>query len=223
MSEPDDLLQRAYAAARQSRQRQRVSDRPAPEVLAQALDGAMSEAERITTLELALAAGAADELALLQATSAGAPSRPVSRWRWPTVSVTAAAAAAAVVVVTIGLVRVNEPATGGASRPDAAPVFRDGERADGITLLTPSGTLATADSLAASWRAVPGAVRYDIEWLSDAGDVVARFSTRDTVFRSDARAAVDGAAGATGWWVVATLPDGRVRRSDLQLFRRVPQ
>ena len=222
MTDSDDALKRAYAAARRERQRRLETPPPDPDALAKALDGTAPEEERIAALEQALAAGAGDELALLQAAGAGMPARSSmrewSRWRWP-----AATAAAAVLVVAVGLTRGSGPMAGGASENDAAPVFREGERTDGLTILSPVGTLATASALEVTWRAVPGAVRYDVELLTDAGAVLARFTTRDTVFRMNGRVAPASANEATGWWVVATRPDGQVRRSDLRLFRRSPK
>jgi hypothetical protein len=225
--ENDSDLRLAYAAAQRERRRQGVVSSPEPEAIAAAISGALPHAERRRILEQTLSSGAGDDLALLHSVSVGehrterhgtgARTRAASlwhRWRLP-----AAAAAVLVVAVTVPVLRrssATDKAVG-----TGEPVFRSGAGANEVVVL-PTAAGIRPSSLVARWRAVPSAIRYDVELLDDAGNVVVQFETRDTVLSVGTLAGTREFPSATGWLIVATLPDGTVRRSTLQLFGPIP-
>lgn len=80
--------------------------------------------------------------------------------------------------------------------------------ADRIALVT--GEVAAGEPL--RWRAVAGAVRYHVEVLDAAGDVVFAAGTRDTTLALP-DAVWPTAPASYEWWVRARLADGGTRRS----------
>jgi hypothetical protein len=177
---------------------------------------ALSEMEgdvegRLLVLDHVMACAAcAPEFALLQAVRAarGQPAgrvRLVSKW-------TAIAAGA---VVAIGGSALVGRWTLDRSRAD---VGRGGTSATaataGVGLLPPSAD--SSGGVAFRWRAVTGAVRYDVEVL-DRGSLVVRRTTADTAVVVPLAAARQ----ATEWWVRATTADGAERRSAV-ISVRIP-
>lgn len=213
----DDELRRSYAALRHERARRPVSERPSAETMRQALDGELSDAERETVLNQALASGASAELAMLQSVqvAVGMASRVESpstaptttrRW-WPV-------AAAAALVLAVGVpIAIRAP-------DNAEPIrFRAGANAATARLMTPAnGAVLVADQRFV-WSAVPGATRYTLELLDANGGTVAEVVTKDTAVAIAASITGADRARTTGWWVTATTRDGRRVRSELRLTR----
>jgi hypothetical protein len=213
----DDELRRSYAALRRERAQRPVSERPSAETIRQALDGELSDAARETVLDQALASGASAELAMLQAAQGAARmasnvesriAAPTTTRRWWPV------AAAAALVLAVGVpIATRAP-------ENVEPIrFRAGANAATARLMTPaSGAVLVADQRFV-WSAVPRATRYTLELLDANGGTVADVVTEDTTAALAASITEADRARITGWWVTATIRDGRRARSELRLTR----
>lgn len=219
----DDELQHAWKALQAQRRARQPHDDPSPEVLEAVLNGTLANEERERILNALLSQGRGEELRLLHtmrraahdsvnATRANA-GRSWQRW-WP-------AAAAATLVVAIGI------PTWQAQRgraPGTADLATDrGGSTDNVQLVAPASGLSwptvSTDSLHVVWRAVDGAVGYTVELLDANGRVVVSQSViGDTTARMAAPIGGPDAAPA-GWWVYASLRDGRRVRSELRLLQ----
>lgn len=222
----DDELRQAWTALQAQRRASNAPDAfadPSPDAVAAALDGTLSDAERERVLDALLSQGRGDELRVLHAMRRAAeesvsPARDSStgggrRW-WP-------AAAAAAMVIAIGVPVWQS------QQQDTHPIARDsatyrGGTADAVPLVAPASGVpwpaAAADSLRLTWLTVRDATAYTVELLDANGRVLLSQSTaRDTTWLLAAPAAAVNSVPA-GWWVYATLSDGRRLRSELRLF-----
>jgi hypothetical protein len=217
----DDELKQAWAALQAQRRAANVSSgTPSPEAIDAALDGSLSSDERERVLDATLAQGRSDELRLLhtmrqaaaESTRTTAAVRAWPRW-WPT-------AAAAALVLAIGVPTWQSQRARTAGTADSA-TFRSGVP-DDVQLIAPaSGTAwpsASGDTLRVSWHAVPTATSYQVDLLDAGGQVMATqsFKGDTTALLSAPDAGPDGAPA--GWWVSASLADGRRVRSELRLL-----
>jgi hypothetical protein len=213
----EDELRRSYAALRRERAQRPASERPSAETIRQALDGELSDTERETVLDQALASGASAELAMLQAAQGAA--RVASRVESPSTAPTTTrrwwpVAAAAALVLAVGV----PIATRAPNDPDPLR-FRSGANAATAQLMTPaSGAVLAADQRFV-WSAVPRATRYALELLDANGGTIAEMVTMDTTAALTASITEADRARITGWWVTATTLDGRRARSELRLTR----
>ncbi len=220
----DDELATAWAALKARRRVTGFATTPSSEELAKALDGTLSSQERERVLDETFTHGRGEELRLLHAMrDAAASSVPASRGaarggaersarrRWWSM------AAAAVLVVAVGIPTWR-------SRPAAAvhAAIDRGGTVDAVVLVSPaSGTLwpaAGIDSLRVTWRAVATAAAYRVELLDARGDVVAAVTTTADTTAGIALPEKFPAIVPSGWWVEATLTDGRRVRSELRLL-----
>jgi hypothetical protein len=223
----DDLKQAWTALQAQRRARQpdgewSQSD-PSPEALEAALNGTLPNDERERVLNDVLSQGRGEELRLLhtmrraaeQSVSASRANtgRSWQRW-WP-------AAAAATLVVAIGIPTWQSQRGSTAGTSDSA-TYRGGTTVD-VQLVAPASGLSWpsvgTDSLRVVWRTVGNAVGYTVELLDANGHVVMSQSvTGDTT--ALIAAPTDGPDTApAGWWVYASLSDGRRVRSELRLLQ----
>jgi hypothetical protein len=192
-------------------------DAPAPEALHDALAGRLPEEERVRVIDRAARTAAGRrELATLhvalgaaEEASPGAGARRAAWWLRPTT------AAAAAVVLAAGLGggvwwrmlhgSPNTPAEGDPLRSTAAGAP--------IALVAPEVEAAAGGAPPTlAWRAVPGAVGYEVEVLTPTGALVHAARTSDTTLALPA-AAVPAAGAAYEWWVRARVPGGEARRS----------
>ena len=182
-----------------------ASDEPAPERILDAVAGRLPEDERLAVLDRAMRTERGRrEVALLRTASVAADEAfPVARPRpWWRQAGVAAAAALLLAVGAGGALWRGRPADGGADALRSA-----GSDAAGVVLVDPDVRAGAA----LRWRAVPGAVRYDVEVLGADGAVLHAAATRDTTLALPPTLATP-AEGAE-WWVRARLTDGTVRRS----------
>lgn len=225
----DDVLRQAWRdlraaeAASTSRNDGTPPSPPAPEDIANALSGQLSDEEMVHTLDDALRHGAADDVALLYALRSAArdavPEQPVQdavigpvvpisgarrrvpAWTW---------ALAASLVLALGIplwLRTR----------DVTPVddMRGRVSASTPVLMTPAPAAGVQDSMRFTWTRVTGARSYVVEWLDTTGQPVQTLSTVDTsvvLTLSDAEAG----ARVTAWWVTARFDNAPDARSALR-------
>ena len=205
MTEQD--LRRVYAALQQERASSAQSSDVTPELMLAAIEGHGSEADRIATIDAALAHPAsARELELLRAVAAN---RTVSRRAvpWRTVSLVLAAAAALAIVAT--------PALRNLVREGGPPIVRNG-MPDAVLLAPPED--ATLDgSRTFRWRSVPGTRVYSLEILTASGTLVFTTRTSDTTMTLPQDVTLEPGVDHR-WWITAELSDGTRRPSA---FRRL--
>jgi hypothetical protein len=172
-----------------------------------AVEGRGSEAERIATIDAALANPAsAHELELLRALAAN---RRVSRRAvpWRTVSLVLAAAAALAVVAM--------PAVRSLVREGGPPIVRNG--VPDAVLLAPPEDAALDASRTFRWRSVPGTRVYSLEILTSSGTLVFTTRTADTTVILPQDVTLEPGVDHR-WWITAELSDGTRRPSA---FRRL--
>lgn len=170
----------------------------APDALMRLAAGDASEIERLTWLEhVTSCAECREELALAQAV-VEAGTALVGRNRR---SATPWLALAASVVLVLGGVALWR-----SSLPEPADVSRGS--GDRLTLVMPAGAVGREQASRLVWRAVPRAVRYDVEIVAAAGALV--FSR--AVAAPDTAVALSDVALTAGveyrWRVTAQLDDG---------------
>jgi hypothetical protein len=197
---------------------------PSPEALHDALTGRLPEAERVRVIdEAARSPEGRRELATLRVAlgaaeaawpDAGVQSRRASWWLRP------ATAAAAGILLAAGLGggmwwRMMHESPNAA--PGADPLRGAGAEAR-VTLVAPVVEAAPGAPPTLAWRAVPGAVRYDVEVLAPDGSLIHGASTPDTTLALPA-AAVPASGGTYEWWVRARAADGTARRSPTGRIR----
>jgi hypothetical protein len=200
-------LRRVYAALQQERASSAEPSGVTPERMLAAIEGHGSEAERIATIDAALAHPAsAHELELLRALAAN---RRVARRAvpWRTVSLALAAAAAVAIAATPtvrDLIREGGPAVVRNGTPDAV-------------LLAPPEDAAREASRTFRWRTVPGTRVYSLEILTSAGTLVFTTRTSDTTVTLPEDVRLEPGVDHR-WWITAELSDGTRRPSA---FRRL--
>ncbi len=196
---------------------------PSPEALHDALVGRLPEAERVRVLDQAArTAEGRRELAMLRVALGAAeeswparePVRPASWWLRPTT----AAAAAALLAAGLGGGMWWRMMHASPNAPAAADPLRSAGAEARVTLVAPVVDAAAGTTPTLVWRAVPGALGYDVEVLAPDGAVRHAARTRDTVLALPA-AAVPAAGTAYDWWVRARMPDGATRRSATGTLR----
>ena len=201
----DETLRRMYGAL--LHRRSGAGAAPDPDRLLALVEGRGEEAQRLATLDAAMAdAHVAREFELLRALAANRPT-PTPAWRRPAVLVPLAAAAV--------LVAVAIPVVERWRATPAAETMRDVVQAPAP--LAPAAEVAPADARTFRWTAVPGARSYVLEILTSSGRPL--FTTRTTATSATLPPDVVVAPGIEHWWwVTAELADGTQRRSA---FRRL--
>jgi hypothetical protein len=184
----DPTLRSRYRQLMERRQATGGSSIPL-ETLEALAEGRLDDDERIAALEAVYSDPAARaEFEFLREIARERPRTADRRVVW-------LAVATLIVVVGGGLLwRASSPAGPDPLRgPDAV-----------VTLLVPAAgaSLAVGDSLA--WRPTPGALRYTVEIVTDAGEVAFRAETTDTVVVLAAPAG-KMVQGPGQWWVTANL------------------
>ena len=195
----DERLRELYQRAVDARTSGTRVGCPDPERLLALARRDGSEDERLRTLDHAMSCGdCMRELELLRAieragASGSSASGPRTTSVWWRRAVPLALAASLVLAVGITLRQRRSDV-----RPD--DVARDGGPASLVVHGATNLSVRRGDSLAFAWRPIPGASRYLIEVLDDAGRAVVSQSTSDTVL-----VLRDFAALAPGreyrWWV----------------------
>ena len=198
----------------------RVGERgecPAPERLLALVRREGSEEERLHTLDHTMScAECLRELDLLRAieksgagmaSSATSSARTMPSWRR---AVPLALAASLVLAVSL-VVRDREAADSGIDRTR-------GTDAQLVVHAPRDMEIGRADSLVIAWRPEPGATRYTVEVLDDAGRAVLTGTTTDTVIvvRNDGRMLP---GRAYQWWVRAFGASGAQASSPLGRLR----
>jgi hypothetical protein len=207
----DDRLRELYAIAQAGRPAGPGGEHPAPEAIAALVRREGPEDGRLATLDHVMScADCRRDFDLLRAVEragveSGATGRSGRRaWLMP-------AALAASFLLAVGLGRT-------VLRSGGDDTTRGDDRG-AVTLVQPGREARAGDSLTFSWRAVPGASRYEIEVLNAGGGVVASAATTDTTISSEATRLLP--PGDYRWWVRATTPDARALRSAIRPLRLV--
>lgn len=170
------------------------------------VEGVAAEPDRIRVLRHVGGCEACRRDLDLLRTAAGA-ARDLERRRIPLLAV------AASVALLVGAVAVWQIALRSPSAPD---VMRGA--LGSVVLIAPRGELTSGEGARFVWRAVPGAIRYELELLDGQGESRLAVATRDTVVAlPDTVALVAGVPYR--WWVRAVATDGAVRRSVAERFR----
>ena len=200
----DAELQAQYERAVQ-RQGGSRAQCPSPERLQQLVDRIGPEEERLEILDHVMACpDCHQELALLQAIRAAEPRQALLKpQQW--------LAAAGLLIVLAG----GTLLTRGLMRRESAEPMRgldDASRGAGVTVVAPSGAIASGRPGTLAWHHVAGAVQYTVEVLDADDRVVFTSNTTDTVV------AVPALTAPVAWWVRAILPDGTGRRSAIIRF-----
>jgi hypothetical protein len=163
---------------------------PSPEALDALVAKVGSEDARLATLDHVMSCNACrQEFELLRSiqVAASADARVRSRWRAPWLVAAAVVIAAGAVTLT----RVSRPnPMRGASPAGAGQIALVGLAGDALV-----------------WRAVPGAIRYEVETVDASGATMFHATTTDT------SVGLPPNALGVNWWVRATLRDGTERRS----------
>jgi hypothetical protein len=185
----DAELRDIYTRALTSRATGR-SGCPSPEALDALVAKVGSEDARLATLDHVMSCNACrQEFELLRSiqVAASADTRVRSRWRAPWL-------VAAVVVIAAGAIALTQLSRSNPTR-GANPAGAGQIALVGLT----DHTLV--------WRAVPGAIRYEVETVDASGATVFHATTADT------SVALPSTSSDVNWWVRATLRDGTERRS----------
>ena len=208
----DEDLRAAYAARLREPAPPHGPDCPEPDALLAALNGEGPEADRLRTLDHALACAACrPQLALLHAVSRGAAEARPAAARLAVWRRLAPLAAAASIVVAAGVIGLGQWRQG-----PGDDVTRAGDAAD-VTLVAPAAAGAVAAGPATFvWRAVPGALRYTLEVYAADGTVLVGIAAEDTTL---ATTLAGVPAGEHRWAVRAHMSDGSERRSEARALR----
>jgi hypothetical protein len=216
----DDELRRAYATWLERRPTAGRVGCVSPEALLAVVERRGAEPERLATLDHTMAcAECRRDLEVLRAIAvAGAGlGGGVARWRlsWMTAPGLRLAATVALMV-----------AAGGAAmwlarRGGDTAAFRSGPGGDGVTAISPSGEVQLVQAQTMTWHRTAGALRYQVELLTLAGDSVFAASTADTMLPLPFSVALE-----TGreylWTVRAQLGDGTQAAAAPLRFRITP-
>lgn len=173
----------------------------APEALLALVERQGDEAQRLAAMDHVMRCGTCREgfelLRALQAAQSGEPERlPQRRRRWTSLAM-AASLLLAVGVATVQWRNGRTASTGETMRGTASlPVA-----------VTPVGSVSADSARTYVWRAVPAAIRYDLELLAADGGLLHSAATADTSYTLPLTVAL-----ATGreyqWLVTAELPEG---------------
>jgi hypothetical protein len=203
----DDRLRQAYARHLATRATAGRDGCVAPEALLALVERTGTEADRLATLDHAMACDACRrDLELLRSVVRADGSlarRGLAWWGAPQL------AAAAVLLIVAGTV-------GGMLLRGS-----DGARFRGppdVVLVSPIGDVAATEPVTLTWRAVPGTIRYDLDLLTAGGDSVFVAQTTDTAIalRLGGRL-VPG--GEYVWSVRALRMDGSQAAAEPRRFR----
>ncbi|HEX5179284.1 MAG TPA: hypothetical protein VFW04_08150 [Gemmatimonadaceae bacterium] len=193
----DARLQELYREALAARDASPGTSCPQPEALQALVNRDGTEQERLATLDHAFAcASCSQELELLRALRAAAPTVRPSRLATPWVI-----AASAIIAVAAAAIALRSTSTG---RTEMR-----GPAARGVVL---APTIAHASVL--RWHAVPRAVSYLVEVMDGQGAVLAAGTTADTSFALPTRLRGSPVPNEQ-WWVRARLSDGSEVRSAI--------
>lgn len=205
---PDDRMREAYSRAVEARTAPRRAGCASPDAMLALVRREGREADRLATLDHAMACAACREefelLRSLERAGGDDARKAVEGIRWKR---HLAMALAASVVLAVGVEtgrRVMER--------DQRDVMRGA--GDGVTLIAPAeGAAARAgtDSLTFAWTTVPGAEAYLVEVLSADGSPVVSQRTRDTTYTIGAANGLP--AGEYRWLVQSYAADGTEARS----------
>lgn len=205
---PDERLVEAYQRAVQARTAPDRAECVSPEALLALVRREGREADRLATLDHAMACPACrDEFELLRSLErAGGEDvrHAVDGIRWKR-NLSMALAASVVLAVGVGTGRRL------LDRPERDVMRGDGS---GITLIAPAEGMAaraSTDSLTFVWSPVPGAETYLVEVLSADGSSVLSARTRDTTYTL--RANDVPLRGEYRWAIQAYVRDGTEARS----------
>ena len=223
----DEELQQAWKALQAQRRARQPHHEPSPEALEAALSGTISSEERERVLNELLAQGRGEELRIMHTMRRAAhdsvddthanAGRLRQRWR----PAAAAVAVAAALVVTIGIPawQSERELTNG---PSDSATYRGGTT-DDVQLVSPASGLSWptvgTDSLHLVWNAVGSAVSYTVELLDANGRVVKSQSVTGDTTAVVAAPTGNPRVAPAGWWVYASLRDGRRVRSELRLLQ----
>jgi hypothetical protein len=208
----DDRLRDLYAIAQAGRTADPGGEHPAPELIAALVRREGPEEARLATLDHVMScADCRRDFELLRAVEragveSGAAGRAGRRRAW-----LMPAALAASVLLAVGVGRTLLRSGGD-----------DTSRGDGhgaVELVQPGREARAGDAVLFSWRAMPGASRYELELLDAGGGVVASTATTDTTASPAAAGALP--PGDYRWWVRAITSDARSLRSALRPLRLV--
>lgn len=208
----DDRLRELYTLAQAGRPAGRGGEHPTPETIAALVRREGPEEARLVTLDHVMScADCRRDFDLLRAVErsgvdSGVAGRAGGRRAW-----LMPAALAASFLLAVGLGRT-------VLRSGGDDTTR-GDSHGAVVLVQPGREARAGDALTFSWRAVPGASRYEIELLDADGGVVVSAATPDTTVSSAATRALP--PGDYRWWVRATTPDARSLRSALRPLRLV--
>jgi hypothetical protein len=208
----DDRLRELYAIAQAGRSAGPRGEHPAPEAIAALVRREGPEEARLATLDHVMScADCRRDFDLLRAVEragveSGATGRAAGRRAWLMPAALAASFLLAVGVGRTVLRRGGDDTT-------------RGDNNAAVMLVQPGREARAGDSLTFSWRAVPGASRYEIELLNAGGSVVASAATTDTTISSEATRLLP--PGDYRWWVSATTPGARLLRSAIRPLRLV--
>ena len=207
----DDRLRELYAIAQAGRPAGPGGEHPAPEAIAALVRREGPEEGRLATLDHVMScADCRRDFDLLRAVEragveSGAAGRSGRRaWLMP-----AALAASFLLAVALGRTVL---------RSGGDDTTRGDDRG-AVMLVQPGHEARAGDSLTFSWRAVPGASRYEIEVLNASGGGGASAATTDPTLSFEAYRLLP--PGDYRWWVRATTPDARSFRSAVRPLRLV--
>lgn len=199
----DARLQELYQRALDARAEPVRVSCPSPERVRALVMREGSEASRLETLDHVMACRACQrEFELLRAIVVAAPAAPAARrWGGPR----SLALAASLLIVIAGATLTLRAR----SHRHIAAVMR-GAGAQ-VRLIPPDPSAARV----LRWHAVPGAVAYVVEALTNSGAVLAADTTRDTTATLPGMEHRPPGAGDL-WWVRARRADGSEARSRMQ-------
>ena len=214
-----DAMRAAYDELLRARAPRDRSACPSAEALLALVERSGSDAERLATLDHAMACAACEsDLALIRLAAAAAHEttgeertlllrREGAAARRRPIRVRTWTALAAGLVLAIGfgaLARRDDPSR----TPEQGPVLRGAEPT--VTLLP--AERAADGSTVLRWRGVPGALRYRVDVFASAGSTVVSAEVRDTTFVLQG-AATARDAGQLRWMVTAVRESGGDLRS----------
>ncbi|MGQ0646805.1 MAG: hypothetical protein ACT4P7_04500 [Gemmatimonadaceae bacterium] len=198
----DDTSLRALYAQLQAARRHRAPAPSIPVETVQALaDGNYHGPDREALLDQVLSdAGMHAEFGFFLDLARDAPAR--AGFRFPALVRPFALAASVVIVIALGSrLLTRDPLDDPLRGTDT-----------GVALVVP-GDAVRAGAVTFTWRALPGAVSYDLDVAREDGATVANHTTADTTARLTLEASGDA---PFRWWVTARRDDGTSLRSSVR-------
>lgn len=189
----EEELQRAYQRATAHA---RLGAHPAPERIADLVQGKAREPDRLELLDHVMqCAQCRSELDLLRTASEGARAADTARFpmRW---TMFAAAAVLLIGVTAIALLQTRPAAT--------ADVYRG--RRPAMALVQPSAGETVGQPVHLAWHGITEARNYHVELLSARGDMIAAWNTSDSTLAIPDSIRLD-ASQSYDVWIRATLAD----------------